>query len=94
MSERDPGNVRFLVEMDGRSVDLARLPDCLVRDTVIPMAERLATLLAKLTDPLEVVFSIAADDGTLSVLLNGSVMAVNEARDAIGGSIRLSPGLN
>lgn len=93
MSERDSDNVRFLVEMDGRSVDLARLPDCQVRDTVLPMAERLAVLLEHLTDPLDVVFSIGAD-GTLSVHLHGSVMAVNEARNAIGEAERVSPRLN
>lgn len=90
MSERDPDNVRFLVEMDGRSVDLARLPDCQVRDTVFPMAKRLEAVLEGLTDPLDVVFSIGAD-GTLSMHLRGSVMAVNEARDAIGETERVSP---
>lgn len=93
MSVSDPDMIRFLVEIDGRSVDLLQLPECHVRDTVLPMAEQLTALLADLTEPLEVVFSIG-DEGTLSVQLQGSVMAVNEARDAIGGSMRLSPGLN
>lgn len=93
MSERDPDNVRFLVEMDGRSVDLACLPDCQVRDTVLPMAERLEAVLEGFTGPLEVVFSIGVD-GTLSMHLRGSVIAVNEARDAIGETERVNPRLN
>lgn len=93
MSERDPDNVRFLVEMDSRSVDLAHLPDCQVRDTVLPIAERLEAVLEGLTDPLDVVFGIGAD-GTLSVHLRGSVIAVNEARNAIGETERVSPRLN
>lgn len=85
--------VRFLVEMDGRSVDIRRLPEGEVRDAVHPMAERLAARLLHVSEPLEVIFRID-DGGTLSLQLRGSAVAVNEAQDAIGGQMLLSPRLN
>lgn len=87
------GMVRFLVEMGGRSVDVGRLPEGEVRDAVQPMAERLAVRLLHVSEPLEVVFHID-EEGILSLRLRGSDVAVNEARDAIGAQLLLSPRLN
>ncbi|HEV7415717.1 MAG TPA: hypothetical protein VGN98_06150 [Tianweitania sediminis] len=55
---------RFLVEMEGRSVELDILPDCEVRGTVLPIATRLSAYLADLSEPVDVVFCID-DDGKL-----------------------------
>lgn len=87
------GMVRFLVEMDGRSVDIGRLPEGEVRDAVQPMAETLAVRLAHVSEPLDVVFRID-DEGTLSLQLRGLAVAVNEARDTIGGQMLVSRRLN
>lgn len=92
-NEQSGGAVRFLVEMDGRTVELAALPGCEVLDTVSPIAERLHQLLASVSESVDVVFAIGGD-GTLSVRLRGSVLAVNEARDLIGEQCAISPVVN
>ena len=92
MKEHVINPVRFLVEMDGRSVELEQLPACQVRDTVLPIAERIAMMLSDLSDPIDVAFSIG-HEGELSVTLSGSAVAVNEARDVIGDTMRISPKL-
>lgn len=85
--------VRFLVEMDGRSVDVGRLPEGELCDAVHPMVERLSARLLHVSEPLEVVFRID-DEGTLVLQLHGSAVVVNEARDAIGGQMLLSARLS
>lgn len=81
--------IRFLVEMEGRSVDVSQLPECEIRNTLHPITELLSGHLINMSEHLDVVFHID-EDGILSLKLRGSAIAINEARDAIGEEMIIS----